>query len=94
VDLVKPQVLRSIIYISEQASSDALAQRSTLRKGLIKYSKANGITPTTTHVQIAHPRLFEQRKQQLSEKVAEPVAHVPQLGKKRTTQLLEFFYWA
>jgi hypothetical protein len=39
----------------------------------------------TTRVQIAHPRLFEQRKQQLGEKVAKPVAHARQSGKKITT---------
>ncbi len=85
MDLAKPQVLRCIIHKFEQASNDASAQRSTLCKGLINYNKVNGITPTTIHVQIAHPRLFEQRKQQLGEKVAEPVAPVRQLGTKITT---------
>ncbi len=72
-------------YRSEQASSDASAQRSMFRKGLIKYSKVNGIIPMTIHVQIAHPKLFEQKKQQLSENVAKPVVHVRQLTKKITT---------
>ncbi len=85
MDLAKPQVLRCIIHRFEQASNDASAQRSTLCKGLINYSKVNGITPTTIHVQIAHPRLLEQRKQQLGEKVAKPIAPVRQLKTKITT---------
>ncbi len=39
-------------------SNDVLAQGSIVYKGLIKYNKTNGITPMTTHVQTAHPRLF------------------------------------
>jgi hypothetical protein len=62
VDLVKPQVLCCIICKFEQASSDVLIQRSTFCKGLIKYIKVNDIIPMTIHVQIAHPRLFAQRK--------------------------------
>jgi len=36
------------------------------------------------HVQTTHLRLFAQRKQ-LSEKVTKPIAHIRQLGKKRTS---------
>jgi len=67
VDLVKPQMLWCILYRFEQVSSDALVQR-------YMFHKVNGITPMTIHVQIAHPSLFVQRKQQLNEKVAKLVA--------------------
>ncbi len=77
-------MLWCIICKSKQASSDVLVQRSMLHKGLIKYSKVNGITPMTIHLQIAHPRLFVQRKQ-LSEKVAKFVHHVQQSRKKKIT---------
>jgi hypothetical protein len=63
VDLVKPQVLWCIICKFEQTFNGALVQRSTLRTGIIKYSKVNGITPMIIHVQTTHPRLFMQRKQ-------------------------------
>jgi hypothetical protein len=36
------------------------------------------------HVQTTHLRLFAQRKQ-LSQKVAKPIAHVQQLGEKKTS---------
>jgi hypothetical protein len=36
------------------------------------------------HVQTTHLRLFAARKQ-LNEKVVKPIAHVQQLGKKRTS---------
>jgi len=75
VDLMKPQVLRCIIYKYEQTSNDVVAQRFTLCKGLIKYNMVNGIIPMIIHVQTTHPRLFTQRKQ-LSEKVVELVVHV------------------
>jgi hypothetical protein len=78
-------MLWCIICKSKQAFSDVLVQRSMLHKGLIKYSKVNGIIPMTIHVQTAHPRLFVQRKQQLSEKVAKFVDHVQQTRKKRIT---------
>jgi hypothetical protein len=45
-------------------------------------NKANGITPMTIHVQIAHLRLFAEKK--LNEKGLEPIAHVWQSRKKRT----------
>jgi hypothetical protein len=70
---------------SEQASNDVLVQRSTLGKGLIKFNKANGINPMTIHVQIADLRLFGQKNQQLNEKWVEPIAHVWQSRKKRTS---------
>jgi hypothetical protein len=65
VDLVKPQMLWCIISRFEQGSSDVLVQRYMLHK-------ANGITPMTIPMQIAHPK-FAQRKQ-LNEKVAKLVA--------------------
>jgi hypothetical protein len=89
-------MLWCIICKSKQASSDVLVQRSMLHKGLIKYSKVNGITPMTIHVQIAHPRLFVQRKQQLSEKVAKFVDHVQQSRKKKIAISLcaiNSFFW-
>jgi hypothetical protein len=49
MDLVKSQVLLCKMCRSEQASNDVLAQRSTHCKGLIKFNKANGITPMTIH---------------------------------------------
>jgi hypothetical protein len=45
-------------------------------KGLIKYYKVNGIIHMTIHVQIARPRLFAQRNQQLNQKVVKHVVHV------------------
>jgi hypothetical protein len=50
---------------SEQATNNVLAQRFIMRKGSIKYTKANGITHVQvgiTHVQVAHPKLFTSRK--------------------------------
>ncbi len=46
----------------EQATNNVLAQRSIMRKGLIKYTKANRITPMIICVQAAHPKLFASRK--------------------------------
>ncbi len=50
---------------SEQATNNVLAQRFIMRKGSIKYTKANGITPMITHVQVAHPKLFASRNNNL-----------------------------
>jgi hypothetical protein len=56
-----------------------------LHKGLIKYNKVNGLILMIIHVQIANPKLFGLRKQQLNE-VVEPLStHVRQLGKKMTS---------
>jgi hypothetical protein len=85
VDVVKPQMLQCINYRYEQASNDVLAQIFTLCKLLIKYNNVNCITPMTIHVQIAHPRLFPQRKHQLNDKVTEATIHIQQSWKKRTT---------
>lgn len=61
-----------------------MAQKFTLHKGLIKYNKVNGINPMTTHVQIAHLKLFTLKKQKFS-MVARLVATQSwQLRKKRT----------
>lgn len=78
MDLVKPEVLQCKMCRSEQASNDVLAQRSTLCKGLIKFNKVNDITPNCTF------KLFAQKKQ-LNEKGVEPIAHVWQFRKKRTS---------
>jgi hypothetical protein len=51
------------------------------------YNKTNNITPMIILVQTTHLRLFGQRKQQLSEKVVEPIIHVRQLGKKKQVHL-------
>ncbi len=53
VNLVNPQMSQCII-----CRFDVFAQISTLHKHLIKYNKVNGIIPMTTHVQIAHSKLF------------------------------------
>ncbi len=77
MDLVKLQMLRYIIYRFNQTFGNVLAQISIHYKGLIKYTKVDGIIPMNTHVQIAHLKLFVQRKQ-LNKKVAIHVAHVQQ----------------
>jgi hypothetical protein len=38
-----------------------------------------------THIQIAHPKLFTQRKQQFKERVVETTTHTQQLKNKRTS---------
>jgi len=85
MDLVKLQMLQCIICRCKQTSNDVLAQIFTFCKHLIKYNNVNGITPMTIHVQIAHPRLFSQRKHQLGDKVTKPTINVQQSGKKKTT---------
>lgn len=62
VDLVNLQMLQCMICKLKQATRDVLVQIFTLHKGLITYNKVNVITTTTTHVQIAHPKLFVLRK--------------------------------
>jgi hypothetical protein len=76
VDLVKLQMLRCIIYRFNQTFGNVLAQRSTRYKGLIKYSKVDGV-PMNTCVQIAHLKLLAQKKQ-FNKKVAEHVVHYVQ----------------
>ncbi len=43
-------------------SSNYLFQAYTLRKGLIKYNKTNGITSMKNHVDSAHPKLVGLKK--------------------------------
>lgn len=62
VDLVNLQILQCMICKLKQATKDVLVQIFTLHKGLITYNKVNVITTMTTHVQIAHPKLFVLRK--------------------------------
>jgi hypothetical protein len=50
-------------------------QRFTFWKGLIKHNKVNGMTLVNTHVQIAHPKLFIQRKKQSREKMVKLIIH-------------------
>jgi len=94
VDLVNSQMLQFIICGYEQATNDALAQRSILCKGLIKYNKVSGITPMTMHVQITYSKLFALRKQ-LSAVVEFVTIHARQLGKKRigpsSCAIIDFF---
>jgi hypothetical protein len=78
-------MLRCIICRFEQATIDALGQRSTLCKGLVKIRKVNGITPMIIHVKTTHPKLFVLRKQQLSAMAKFVVAHVRQSRKKMTS---------
>jgi hypothetical protein len=58
MDLVNPSVLQCIICRFEQASSNALTQKSTFYKGLIKLNKTNGIIPMIAYVQITNLQLF------------------------------------
>jgi len=69
---------KCIIYRLEKVVGNFLSQNFILSKGLIKYNKINGITPTKTHVDFAHPKLFVQRKSQLVEKamVGNDAVHV------------------
>ncbi len=60
----------------EQTTNDVLAQRSIMRKGLVKYNKVDGIIPMSIHVQIAHLKLFTLRKQQLNVVVEPTTIHV------------------
>jgi hypothetical protein len=58
MDLAKLQMLWCIIYQFKQAFGDVVTQRFTFHKGLIEYTKVNGITPMNTHVQTTHSKLF------------------------------------
>jgi len=51
-------------------------QRFTFQKSLIKYNKVNSMILVNTRVQIAHPKLFIQRKQHSREKTIEPIIHI------------------
>jgi len=86
VDLENLQMLQCIVCISEKVVGNVLSQSFVLKKGLIKYNKINGIIPIKTHVDYIHPRLFAQRKSQLTKKttMGTDVGHVSQQGKKRT----------
>jgi hypothetical protein len=51
MDLVNPQELQCIIYRFDQTYVNVLTQRSTFRKGLMKYNKTNFIITMDIHVQ-------------------------------------------
>ena len=58
-----------------------LGQRSIMRKGLVKYSKANGITAMRKHIDMAHPHLVSLRVAQVGQTAK--VEHNRQASKKR-----------
>ncbi len=81
----KLEILRCIICRTKHASALDLCQSSTLRKGLIKYGKNNGIIPMRTHVEFAHLKLVAQRKVAIIEELVVVVASCSQqFGKKRS----------
>ncbi len=61
MDFEKPQMMWCIICKIRQVGVLDLYRRYTLRKGLIKYGKINGITPMKTHVEFAHPKLVARK---------------------------------
>jgi hypothetical protein len=63
-----------IICRIEQAGALDLCQCFTLRKGLIKYGKINGIIPMRTHVESAHPKLVTCRKSAITKELIVVVA--------------------
>jgi len=67
-------MLQCIIYKTKQASALDLCQHFILRKGLIKYGKINGITPMSTHVEFAHPKLVIRKKLVIAKKLVVVVA--------------------
>jgi hypothetical protein len=67
-------MLQCIIYRIKQVGVFDLCQCSTLRKGLIKYGKINGITPMRTHVEFTHPKLVACRKLAIAKKLVVIVA--------------------
>lgn len=86
IDLVNPKMLRCIIFKSKQVVANILNKGFSLCKGLIKYNKANGVTPIKTHVDSAHFCLVVKRKLILIKKSM--VKHVDsylnqQLGMKK-----------
>jgi len=84
MDLEKLQMLQCIICRIEQVGAFDLCQCSTLRKGLIKYGKINGITPIRTHVESTHPKLVARRKLTIiKELVMTTTSHSRQFGKKQ-----------
>ncbi len=85
VDVEKPQMLRCIICRREQVDAFDLCQHFTLRKGLFKYGKINGITLVRTHVEYVHPKLVVRRKLAITKKLIVVVAsHSQQYGNKRS----------
>jgi hypothetical protein len=76
-------MLQCIIYRTKQTDAFDLCQCSPLRKGLIKYGKINGITPTRTHVEFVHPKLVACRKLAITEELVVAItSHSQQFGKK------------
>jgi hypothetical protein len=66
----------TIICKSKQTFGDVLMQRFNFFNCLIKHNKINGMILVNTHVQVAHPKLFVQRKQQSREKMVEPIIYI------------------
>lgn len=98
INLENPQMLWCIVYISQHASSNILNQsNSNIKKGLIKYSKTNGITLMKTHIDNGHPHLLAKRKIVLSEKAITKLFgtyHSWQHEKKRVGWLvLQIFFF-
>jgi hypothetical protein len=77
-------MLWCIIYRTEQHSALDLCQCSTLRKGLIKYGKINGIIPTKTHVESAYPKLVARKKLAIVEELVIIASHNQQPRKNRS----------
>ncbi len=61
MDLENLQMLQCIVC-DKKIEGSVLSQSCILRKGLIECNKINGIIPMKTHVDIAHPRLFVQKR--------------------------------
>ncbi len=85
---MKLQMLQYIIYRFNQTFGNVLAQIYIHYKGLIKYNKVDGIIPMNTHVQIAHLKLFVQRKQ-LNKKVGNTCGSCSTIIVHLTMQLLK-----
>jgi hypothetical protein len=72
VDLKNPHMLHCIIYRPTlgQKVGNIPNQSFVSRKGLIKYNKANDITPMKTHIDATHACLVVKRKLKLIINVA------------------------
>ncbi len=96
INIENPQMLWCIVYIFQHAYGNILNQsNSIIRKGLIKYSKTNGITIMKTHIDNVHLHLFAKRKIILSEKAITKVFgtyHSWQHGKKGVGRLVCKFF--
>ncbi len=97
-NIENPQMLRCIVYIFQHASSNILNQsNSIIRKGLIQYSKTNGITIMKTHIDNVHLHLLAKRKIVLNGKAIIKLFgtyHSWQHGKKKVGRLvLQIVFW-